>query len=247
MKAGDLKISVVIPVHNHGRYLGEAIQSILAQTRPAAEIIVIDNCSTDDTADVAKSFLPRIRYLYEERKGLGEARNRGVEAAKGDFIAYLDADDIWFPEKLAVQVEAFAIRPGIDLVGAFVETFYSPELDPEMRKRIRCPPGPLPGLAASALMAKRDVYDRVGLYETHWHVGSDLNWLTRACDAGLETFIVPQVLIRRRLHSQNSGWREREYARERVLILKQAIDRRGAVDATAKSEGGGKMNRGEER
>jgi glycosyltransferase involved in cell wall biosynthesis len=237
VKADGQRISVVIPVYNHGRYLAEAIESVLAQTLAAWEIIVIDS-STDKTPAVAKRFVPRIRYFYSERKGLGDARNRGIEAARGNFIAHLDADDIWLPEKLAIQAEAFAARQERDLVGAYVESFFSPELEEEARARIQCPAEPLPGLAASALMIRREVYARIGPYETHWRLGADLNWLTRVREAGLQTSIVPQVLVRRRLHAQNSGLRDRAFARERVLALKQALDRRRkAMGGKAEGEG----------
>ncbi|OGD29173.1 MAG: hypothetical protein A2Y56_04950 [Candidatus Aminicenantes bacterium RBG_13_63_10] len=237
MKAGGLQISVVVPVYNHGKYLAEALESVLAQTWAPWEIIVIDS-STDDTADTARRFLPRIRYLFSDRNGLGDARNRGVEAARGDAVAHLDADDVWLPDKLAVQAEALTARRELELVGGYVESFFSPDLPEEARARIHCPAESLPGLSASALMVRRAVYDRVGPYETHWRLGADLNWLLRVRDAGLETFIVPQVVVRRRLHAENTGLRDREFVRERVLVLKQAMDRRRKAKGGETEPGG---------
>ena len=101
-------ITVVIPAHNAGEHLGRALESVLAQTRPADEILVVDDGSTDNTAEVARSYGSAVTYLYQDQRGAGAARNRGIEAATGDWVAFLDADDEWLPEKLAVQCEHLA-------------------------------------------------------------------------------------------------------------------------------------------
>ena len=99
---------MVIPAHNAGEHLGQALESVLAQTLPADEILVVDDGSTDNTAEVARSYGSAVTYLYQDQRGAGAARNRGIEAATGDWVAFLDADDEWLPEKLAVQCEHLA-------------------------------------------------------------------------------------------------------------------------------------------
>ncbi len=98
-------ISVVIPAYNIGKLVTRAIDSVLAQTHKADEIIVVDDGSTDDTADIIKSYSSKVIYIYQENFGPSVARNRGVEAAAGEWIAFLDADDEWLPERLSRQVE----------------------------------------------------------------------------------------------------------------------------------------------
>ena len=218
-------VSVVIPVYNQKRHLAEAIESVLAQSRRADEVIVVDS-STDDTATVARRFLPHIRYVFQPREGIGAARNLGIRMSCGNLIAHLDADDLWGPDKLAVQEEALARDPGIDLVGAEMEEFISPDAAPEIRAALRCLPAPQPSFSASAIVVRREAFLRVGFYETQWRVASDLSWFVRAREAGLKTAMVPRVLARRRLHADNTGLRERELASERVLVLKLALDRR---------------------
>ncbi len=103
-------VSVVIPAYNAASHLAEALQSVSAQSAPPGEVIVVDDGSTDATADIARSFGARVITLAN--KGPSAARNAGVQEAGGDFVAYLDADDVWAPDKLAVQLRALAAHTG---------------------------------------------------------------------------------------------------------------------------------------
>jgi glycosyltransferase involved in cell wall biosynthesis len=98
-------VSVIIPTYNHAHFIGEAIQSVLNQIFSDFEVIIVDDGSTDNTVDIVGSFVDkRIKYLYQDNKGLAAARNTGLRSAKGEFVVFLDADDILLPNKLAVQV-----------------------------------------------------------------------------------------------------------------------------------------------
>ena len=110
-------VSVVIPTYNSGPLVVEAVNSVLAQTRPADEIIVVDDGSTDDTAERLAAFGAAVRYVRKDNGGVSTARNRGVAEASGDWIAFLDADDVWHPHKLEVQCAALARRPDLCLLG----------------------------------------------------------------------------------------------------------------------------------
>ena len=100
-------ISVIIPTYNRANYLREAIASMLSQTYQNFEIIVVDDGSTDKTREVVESFGERVRYFYQKNSGVGAARNKGIIESRGEYIAFLDADDIWFPEKLLFQMDIF--------------------------------------------------------------------------------------------------------------------------------------------
>src|SRR5262245_16865951 len=126
-------ISVIIPVYNGERYLAEALVSVLAQTHPPTEIIVVDDGSTDTTAQIAQRYAPRIHYHFRPRgavSGAAAARNHGAYLAQGDYLAFLDADDVWLPDKLRLQMAAFAHDPALDQVFGHVQQFISPELPP---------------------------------------------------------------------------------------------------------------------
>jgi glycosyltransferase involved in cell wall biosynthesis len=110
------RISVLIAAYNLGRYLPETLDSVLAQTHDEREIIVVDDGSTDGTADVLQPYLPHIRYVRQENAGLGEARNHGLRFVGGDYVALLDADDTWIPDKLAIQLEIARRRPQCGLI-----------------------------------------------------------------------------------------------------------------------------------
>ncbi len=109
-------VSVVITCYNYGRFLSQAIESVLAQTYPQVEAIVVDDGSTDDTSKVAQAYLPRISYIRQENVGVAKSRNRGVKGTKGEFINFLDADDWIEPNKIEIQMRRFEIHPQLDVV-----------------------------------------------------------------------------------------------------------------------------------
>ena len=112
MESATPAVSVVIPAYNYGRYLRDAIDSVLAQTYADLEVIVVDDGSTDDTAQVAHAYTdPRVRYVFQTNAGLSAARNTGIGEARAPFIALLDADDMWLPEMLATTMARFASLP----------------------------------------------------------------------------------------------------------------------------------------
>lgn len=114
------KVSVIIPTYNNAKYLPEAVTSVLGQTYKDYEIIVVDDGSSHNTREVVyrfvKSYLGRIKYVYQSNEGLSGARNRGIQEAKGKYIAFLDSDDIWLPGKLKEQMTVFADERKIDFI-----------------------------------------------------------------------------------------------------------------------------------
>ena len=109
-------VSVIIPTYNRSRFLGEALDSALNQTYKEQEIIVVDDGSTDGTSQLMREYEPRIRYIYQERSERSSARNRGVSESCGEYIAFLDSDDLWLPEKIERQVKILNENEGIGVV-----------------------------------------------------------------------------------------------------------------------------------
>jgi len=198
-------VSVIIPVYNGERYLAESLESVLNQSYRSFEIILIDDGSTDSTAAVAKYFSSKIKYARQSNAGMGAARNKGISLAAGDYFAFLDADDLFMKDKLSVQVAAFKEDPKLDMVFGHVQQFISPELDPKAAKKIRCPSGLMPGYLPSAMMVKRDSFFHIGLFETDPQIVSILNWYLRTKERGFQIKMLPDFLVRRRLHKNNDA------------------------------------------
>lgn len=114
----EKRVSVVIPTYNYAHYVTGAVESALAQTYPDREVIVVDDGSTDDTRDRLAPFEGRIRYVHQENRGLSAARNTGVRVARGALVAFLDSDDLWHPEKLAIQARYLDEHPEVALVAS---------------------------------------------------------------------------------------------------------------------------------
>jgi glycosyltransferase involved in cell wall biosynthesis len=222
-------ISVMIGVFNAAPYLGEAIESVLAQDYEPVELIVVDDGSTDGSGDVARGF-PGIRVVRQENAGNGAARNRAVEEAIGAFYAFLDADDRFTPGKLSLQKEALDADPELDMVFGHVREFLSPDLDEETRKTIRPPaPEPMPWTAPNLMLIRRESFHRVGQFTTAVRVGVTVDWFARASEAGLRYSILPEVVLERRLHTQNNGLRERASRTQYLEVIRQAMERRRAA------------------
>jgi len=220
-------ISVVIPAFNRESYLGEAIESVLAQGRPETELIVVDDGSTDGTASVASSH-PGVVCLRLPHRGPAAARNAGIAAARGELIAFLDSDDLWAPGKLAAQLEVLQQRRDVSLVFCLVEEFVSPELPPASATQVRAAARPQAGYTAGALLARRAAFDEAGRFDESLRVGEFVDWLARAHERQLRSEVVPLVLLHRRLHEGNLGRGDRRNRLDYVRVVKAHIERRRA-------------------
>jgi len=219
-------VSVIIPVHNCERYLGEAIDSILAQTYRPLEVIVVDDGSTDATAQVAQAFGPPVRLMQQSRQGTAAARNHGVAAARGELVAFLDADDVWTVDKLTLQMEALEAHPELEAVFGLVENFTSPDLDEEARQRLVVPPDLMAGLAAGAMLIRRTAFEHVGDFDSQWQVVEFVDWCARAMEKGIRYEVLPELVMRRRLHADNKTTRQRSEQIEYVRMARAALVRR---------------------
>ena len=212
------KVSVIIPVYNCADFLAEAIESVLAQTHPASEIIVVDDGSTDESASVAGRFAPDVRVLKQANEGPGPARNLGVREAHGSYLAFLDADDVWLPEKTERQMQAMD-SAGLDMVFGRVEIFRDGESDAGSAPRIH------EGMLVGAMLIRREAFDRVGEFATTWRIGEFIDWYARALQCGLRSLCLPEMVMRRRLHAHNLT-KTSENREVYLDVLRAAVARR---------------------
>jgi glycosyltransferase involved in cell wall biosynthesis len=198
-----MKISVVIPVFNGERFLAEALESLRQQTLPAAEVIAIDDGSTDGSAALLASY-PEIRVVTQGNAGCAVARNCGAALATHEIIAFLDQDDVWLPERLAKGAACMASDTGLGFVVCATENFLTagmdqaPDwLDPKMLGV------PQHGFGTCALMVRRETLASVGPFDPSKVPIDDSDWLVRALDANTRYLHLNEVLVRRRIHQTN--------------------------------------------
>jgi len=221
-------ISCVVPTYNGGRYLKEALKSIFAQTYRSFEIIIADDGSTDDTPSIVASYCDQIRFVKQMTSGPAATRNLGLSAARGEFLAFLDADDLWHPEKLSRQINRFQSRPELDLCLTYVKLFWAEKLSKEETQYRDHPRAqPVPGYSTTTLLVRRNVFDRIGLFNPQYWFGDATDWLSRAIEQGLIIEMLLEVLTHHRMHESNLTRRLSEKSRDEFLnIVKASLDRR---------------------
>lgn len=219
-------VSCIIPAYNAEPYLAEAIDSIVAQSYASTEIIVVDDGSTDATGSVIAGYGHRVVALRQDNAGPAAALNAGIRIATGELVAFLDADDVWIPDKLTQQLARFEAHPAIDITYGHAQNFWDAEMAaPTARLNDRlAEPFPAPGLS---MLARRQVFDSVGLFnQTRGH-GFAIEWMLLARERGVVVDQVASVLVRRRLHATNRSRQLAANSREEFLhLMKEYLDRR---------------------
>lgn len=196
-------VGVVIRVRNAAPYVFEAVASVLGQTCPPAEVVIVDGDSTDGSIEALAPLADRIRVVPQRRDGLGGAAQDGIDATDKPIIAFQDADDIWPPGRLEAMVSALASNPDWAGVMGRVEHFVSPDIPPEEAKGFVIPQGPQPGAGLPSLVLRREALDRAGGFREGLWAGEYIEWYDRATAAGLVIAPVDILCLRRRVHLSN--------------------------------------------
>jgi glycosyltransferase involved in cell wall biosynthesis len=225
-------VSVIIPIYNSGKYLREAIDSVLAQKYSPLEVLVVDDGSSDNGPDLASRYGPQVRVIAIPHRGHPAARNAGVAASTGDFLAFLDADDLWTANKIELQLQAFAADPSLDLVFGHMQNFISLDLTEEERAKIKCNSTVLPGLLQGSMLVRRDSFERVGPFPEERKMGDFLDWYGRATLGNLNMLMLPETFVRRRIHLANFQRTHKHLRRENLLALKKLLDLRRAAGSS---------------
>jgi len=219
------RISVVVPLYNGSAFVAEALRSIAAQTYPVAEAIVVDDGSTDDGPAIARTF-PIATVVAQPNGGCARALNTGVRRATGEFLAFLDADDRWLPEKTARQMAVLEGEDAPDLVFCGCRRFHSRG---QGAARVETTIDLLPGLSKTCLLIRRTAFDRVGLFPTDGRSHDFVDWFARATETGLRHRMIETVLAERRVHDRNHGVTNTDRQRRTYFAaLKASLDRRRA-------------------
>jgi len=213
-------VSVVIPTFNRANLLGEAVCSALQQTRPPDEIIIVDDGSTDNIEQTIKPYAGRVRYIQQRNAGAASARNHGIRVASGDFIAFLDSDDLWVLDRLERQLDALALHPDLDFLFG-LEAKFSVEKQFELRaikdqnvweslNSVNClVPDPFGLLLrenfipTSSVLFRKKCLLTIGFMDDALVQSEDYDFWLRFALRGFRFGFVNAVLCRRRLHDGN--------------------------------------------
>lgn len=198
-KAGHRKdrISVVIPVFNGANFLCQAIESVLSQTVRPMEIIVVDDGSTDSTADLCHHYRGDIRYFYQENQGPATARNFGIKKSSGEFMAFLDADDMWLPGALEVLLSEIDLVAGCKIVVGLVQG-----VGQNKEEWIKTEE-PYFGFQFIASLIHRSIFSSVGLFDQSLRLAEDVDWFFRVREKGNKIRFLNEVVALYRRHKDN--------------------------------------------
>jgi glycosyltransferase involved in cell wall biosynthesis len=196
-------LSVVIPTFNYGGFIADAIRSVLVQEIQAVEIVVADDGSEDDTAEVVGTFGSAVKYVRQERGGSAAARNLGLRHATGRHVAFLDSDDCYVPGALKTQLQCLLDSPEADAVyGKMAQVndavFQSAVLDPAPWMAVS-----MPCWLAGGIIFRDDLVRRIGVFDETQPSGEFLDWVTRGRDLGAVFKPCDLLVMMRRIHGSN--------------------------------------------
>jgi glycosyltransferase involved in cell wall biosynthesis len=225
-------VSVVIPTYNYGRFIGEAIRSVLDQTCPPSEIIVVDDGSTDETPAVVQEFGNAVMYIRQGNAGVCAARNRGVSESRGELISFLDADDTWEPTNLEKQVARFESDDEIDMVHCAMREFddetgettrfYMEGAEEGVADNLLLWEGSLIVGPGSGLTVSRKAFDHVGGFDTRMKVGEDWDFCYRVARLFKIAFVA-EPLVNYRKHDAAAHWDVENMEHGMLLFYEKAF------------------------
>jgi len=218
-------ISVIIPVFNGEQFIAEAIDSVLQQGYDPLEIIVIDDGSTDNTAEVVKGFSGNIFYHYQINAGIATARNKGLELAGGEWIGFIDADDVWLDNKLNLQAGILSQNPDIEMVIGFLLPLPFENRNDVTEKQIKTGKIAL-ALQLGSTLIRKSVFDQIGGFDTELKLAEDSDWFFRVMEAGIKVYVMNETVQLYRQHEHNITKDKTNCNSFMLKAFKKSLDRR---------------------
>jgi len=224
-KTEQFSVSVIVPVHNGEAFLREAIQSIRSQDWGAAEIIVVDDGSTDRTPAIVTDLGDPVRYVQQPNLGAAAARNRGIKTATGSVIAFLDADDLWLEHTLSLQLGMLQSDPSLQMVRGHTQRIHraagrSGESGWENFDEA------WPALSLGSAIMRKPVFDSVGYLDESLAFNEDVDWFLRARETGIATLLHENVVQLYRRHEHNLTNNREQNRTSFLRTLKNTIERK---------------------
>jgi GT2 family glycosyltransferase len=225
-------VSVIIPVYNGAGFIAEAVQSIVSQEYGSLEIIVVDDGSTDDTAEIVARLDRDVRYVFQENAGPGAARNRGIRDASADLIAFLDADDLWAAGSLRFLLKGLLEHPELDVVHGYARLFKHGESNSGMD--LMNPDEVFPYYIGAGLYRRR-AFEKAGLFEERLRFSEDTEWYWRAAELGLRIDRLQGITLMVRRHENNMTRGKNMADLQMLRVFKLMLERRRAAVATSRT------------
>lgn len=217
-------ISVILPVFNGEKYVEQAVESVIAQEYEPLELIVVNDGSVDNTERVLEKYKGKIRYYYQQNKGVSAARNKGLEVAMGEFITFIDADDTWPPGKIDLHLSEFEKNDSIGIsIGLSYKCIYEDLHEIEIEEAHRSASFHL--LLGSSL-TKKSMFDRVGFFDEDLLLGQDTDWFFRARELNVSIAVIKKVVLYYRKHENNRTNNKQLFNYYVFKVLKKAKDRK---------------------
>jgi glycosyltransferase involved in cell wall biosynthesis len=213
---------------NAESFIAEALDSALAQTRSLDEMVVNDDGSTDRTVEVVQRYGDRITLLASEHEGQSTGKNRALDRATGDFIAFLDADDVWLPHHLEHLLAAFDGDPSLDAAFGATDEFIDAR---GASDDVRVPRLGAVGPLLSGSLLRRSLVDRVGTFRPEVALGDWVDWWSRATSADARVVHLPEVLTRRRLHQHNTTMAQVGEHHEYLRVMRDRLAAKRRAEA----------------
>lgn len=217
-------ISVIVPVFNGERFLREALESVIDQDHRPIEVIVIDDGSTDRSAEIAGS-IEHVDLIRQANLGPAAARNAGLGRAAGDYFAFLDADDRMAPRRLTTQLDHLATHPDTGCVILGQELIFEPGMTIPGWLRPMHAPDELANMPVMSAMIRRSASEMVGGFDPSYRLGEEVDWLFRLRERGVVVDVLPQVGTYRRIHAGNLSWQTGSIGPPLLRSLRERIER----------------------
>ena len=198
------RLSVILPTYNGAEFLSESLNSIINQSSTPYEVIVIDDGSSDDCKSIVDKF-PTFRYFRIENSGVAAARNLGIEKSSGDWIAFIDQDDIWTTDSLSNRLQFLEEHQDADIIIGRQKWFlHNLTLPPSWVKQEQMS-NDLDGYLLGCALLRKSLFTRFGLFDVSFRFSSDFDWFFNLKDNGVTFYSIEQIILYKRIHEKNES------------------------------------------